>query len=104
MGFLCKDGGDTQRFLDVLNTPVAVFAVLVVVVAANAFLYFGYYSLAVQTAPPAKTAPLPGERTGLLTVPKGTGAVEKENRRPQEPTLETTANRGAATTSTSSAP
>jgi hypothetical protein len=39
-----KGGPQTRRFFEVLNTPIAVFAALFVVVAVCGFLYFGYYS------------------------------------------------------------
>jgi hypothetical protein len=37
--------------LKALNTPIAVVAVLVVVVALNGFLFFGYYLPRTTTAP-----------------------------------------------------
>lgn len=68
---------------------MAVIAVLFVVVAVNTFFYFGFYSPAVPTAPPAKKpTALPGDRTGLLTTPERTSEEGKEEQRPQETTLE----------------
>ena len=49
-----------------LNTPMAVLVVLVVVVAVNAFLFFGHYLLCPASGPPtaASSAPtLTTERT-----------------------------------------
>jgi hypothetical protein len=46
-----KGGTEARRFLEALNTPLAVLAVLVVVLAVNASLFFGYYSP--RTSPPA---------------------------------------------------
>ena len=60
----------TRRFFDILNTPLAVLVVLVVVVAANIFLYFGEYSSKTPT-------PLPGSPT---TVPSATTTIERTER------------------------
>jgi hypothetical protein len=49
----------TGRFFDILNTPIAVFGVLFVVVAVNLFLYFGYSS--------KTSTPLPAEHTSPST-------------------------------------
>jgi cytoskeletal protein RodZ len=53
-----------RRFLEMLNTPMAVLVVLVVAVAVNAFLFFGHYlpSLRTPTAPSSAPA-LTTERT-----------------------------------------
>jgi hypothetical protein len=61
----------TGRLFDILNMPIAVLGVLFVVVAVNAFLYFGYYSKALT--------PLPAEHTGPSTTierPEGAGPTE----------------------------
>ena len=57
-------------FFDILNTPIAVLVVLVVVVAANVFLYFGVYS---SKAP----SPLPGSRV----VPSATSTTIERTER-----------------------
>ena len=44
-----------------LNTPTAVLAVLVVVVAVNIFLFYGFYSP--RTTPPSYSPPPQTERT-----------------------------------------
>ncbi len=44
-----------------LNTPTAVLGVLVLVVAVNGFLFFGYYSE--RTASPRASSPPPVGRT-----------------------------------------
>ena len=62
-------------FFEVLNTPMAVLAVLFVVVAANAFLYFGYYSPRTTTSPP--DGGLPAQRTGPSTTPQRPDPVER---------------------------
>jgi len=64
----------TGRLFDVLNMPIAVLGVLLVVVAVNVFLYFGYSS--------NTPTPLPAEHTGPSTT------VERPERTgPQEGTL-----------------
>jgi hypothetical protein len=42
------------RFFDSMNTPIAVLAVLVVVVGVNAFLYFGQRSSEAPATEPAE--------------------------------------------------
>ncbi len=46
-----------RRFLDILNTPMAVLVVLIVVVTVNGFLFFGNYLPAVTG--PAAVALIP---------------------------------------------
>ena len=53
-----KGGTQTRRFFELLNTPPAALGVLVLAVAVNAVLFFGYYSK--RTAlPPASSLPPP---------------------------------------------
>ncbi len=60
-----------RRFLDILNTPMAVLVVLAIVVTVNVFLFFGCYLPAV-TGPAAPSPPAP--RTELTTsAPEATG-------------------------------
>jgi putative drug exporter of the RND superfamily len=49
----------TGRLFDILNLPIVVLGVLLVVVALNVFLYFGYYS--------RTSAPLPAEHSAPST-------------------------------------
>jgi hypothetical protein len=60
------------RFFDVLNTPIAVLSALLVVVAVNVFLYFGYS--------PKTPTPLPAART----VPSATSIERTERAGPKE--------------------
>ena len=61
-----------DRFLDILNTPIAVLATFVALVV-TVFLYFGYYSAKTPT-------PLPTERT----VPSATTLESTERAGPKE--------------------
>ena len=83
---------------------MAVLAALIVVVAANAFLYFGYYAPAVPPAPTTKSTPLADEGTSLSTVPEPTDGQEEEGQRLRETTGETVPSGGAATTASPSTP
>ncbi len=83
---------------------MAVLAVLIVVVAVNSFLYFGYYAPAVPPEPTTKSTPLADEGTSPSTVPEPTGGQEEEGQRLRETTGETVPRRGAATTVSPSAP
>ena len=84
---------------------MAVLAVLIVVVAVNAFLYFGLPAPAVPPAPSPEPTPLAEEGTSPSTVPEPTGGQEGEGQRLRETTGEETAVpiRGAATTASPSA-
>ena len=65
-----------SRFLDFLNTPIAVVVVLVVVVVVNAFAYLGQRpSEAPATAPATEPATTPAKRGGPRTT-----AVERTER------------------------
>jgi hypothetical protein len=44
-------GTQARTFFELLNTPIAVLMVLVVVVALNAFLFFGHYLPNTSSAP-----------------------------------------------------
>jgi hypothetical protein len=66
----------TDRFFDIINTPIAALSVLFVVVAVNVFLYFGYYSAKTPT-------PLPTERS----VPSATTLESTERAGPKQRTL-----------------
>ena len=83
---------------------MAVLAALIVVVAVNAFLYFGYYAPAVPPAPSPEPTPLAEEGTSPSTVPEPTGGQEEEGQRLRETTGETAVpSGGAATTASPSA-
>ncbi|CAA9402261.1 MAG: hypothetical protein AVDCRST_MAG01-01-1107 [uncultured Rubrobacteraceae bacterium] len=97
-----KDGGHTKRFLDTLNTPMAALVTLIVVVAANSFLYFGYYAPAVTPPPTTKATPLADEGTGPSTVAEPTGVQEEGGQGLRETSGETVPSRGAATTASPS--
>jgi hypothetical protein len=58
-----KGDARTRKVLEMLNTPIAVLAAVVVVVALNGFLFFGYY-LPRAVTPPA--SPPLTERTTTL--------------------------------------
>jgi hypothetical protein len=58
----------TVRFFNVLNTPIGALSVLLVVVAVDVFLYFGYS--------PKTPTPLPAART----VPSATTTIERTER------------------------
>jgi hypothetical protein len=94
-----------RKFLDILNTPMAVLAVLMVVVAVNSFLYFGHYDApAVPPAPSTESTPLAEEGTNPSTVPEPTDGQEEEGQRLRETTGETAVpSGGAATTASPSA-
>jgi hypothetical protein len=62
------------RFFDVLNTPIGALSVLLVVVAVDVFLYFGYF--------PKTPTPLPA----ALTVPSATTIERTERAGPKERT------------------
>jgi hypothetical protein len=83
---------------------MAALATLIVVVAANSFLYFGYYAPAVTPPPTTKSTPLADEGTSLSTVPEPTGGQEEEGQRLRETSGETVPSRGTATTASPSAP
>ena len=83
---------------------MAVLAALIVVVAANSLLYFGYHAPAVPPAPTTESTPLADEGTSLSTVPEPTGGQEGEAQRPRETTGETVPSGGTATTASPSAP
>ena len=80
---------------------MAVLAALIVVVAVNCFLYFGYYAPAVPPAPSTESAPLAEESTSPSTVPEPTGGQEEEGQRFQETTGETAVPSGGSTTTAS---
>jgi hypothetical protein len=87
------------RFFDILNTWIAALILLFVVVAVNAFLYFGYYSSKTPTT-------LPTERT---TPERTEPAGPKERTRPERTrpatTLQSTApTEASATVSATSSP
>jgi RND superfamily putative drug exporter len=66
----------TDRFFDILNMPIVVLGVLLVVVAVNLFLYFGYYS--------KTSTPLPAEHTvPSTTIEKTERTGPKEGTRPE---------------------
>ena len=50
-----------------LNTPIAVLAVLAVVVAVNAFLFFGYYLPRLEGTAPPTSSPAPMSATATPT-------------------------------------
>jgi hypothetical protein len=77
---------------------MAVLAALIVVVAANAFLYFGYYAPAVPHAPSTESTPLADEGTSPSTVPEPTDGQEEEGQRLRETTGETAVPSGGAAT------
>ena len=83
---------------------MAVLAALIVVVAVNAFLFFGYYAPAGPPAPSTKSAPLAEESTSLSTVPESTGGQEGEGQRLRETTGGSVPSGGADTTASPSAP
>jgi hypothetical protein len=69
-----KGGAQARRFLEMLNTPLAVLVVLVVVVAVNSFLYFGYYLPRITSpAAPSISSPAPTGATDTTT-PTATGS------------------------------
>jgi RND superfamily putative drug exporter len=66
----------TDRFFDILNMPIVVLGVLLVVVAVNLFLYFGYYS--------KTSTPLPAEHTvPSTTIERTERTGPKEGTRPE---------------------
>jgi hypothetical protein len=69
------------RFLDALNTPIAVLVVLVVVVAVNAFLYLGYHP-SETPSPPAERSSGPQRTVERTEQP----ATPKEKTRPKRST------------------
>ena len=87
-----------------LNTPSAVLAVFVVVVAVNSFLFFGYYL-------PRMTTPLPPERTSERA-PNSTTTAEQaqptttsvEQTRPGTTLDGTTTSTATATATTTPSP
>ena len=79
-------------------------AALIVVVAANSFLYFGHYAPAVTPAPTTKSTPMADEGTSLSTVPEPVGGQEEEGQRLREKTGKTIPSSGASTTASPSAP
>ena len=85
-----------RRFLDILNTPMALLAALIVVVAVNSFLYFGYYAPAVPPAPSTESTPSADEGTSLSTAPEPTDGQEEQRLR--ETTGETAVPSSGATT------
>ncbi len=83
---------------------MAVLAVLIVGVAVNSFLYFGYHAPAVPPAPSTESTPLADEGTNPSTVPEPTGGQEGEGQRLRETTGETAVpSSGTATTASPSA-
>jgi hypothetical protein len=50
-----------------LNTPIGVLVVLAVVVAVNAFLFFGYYLPRVENPAPPISSPAPTSATATST-------------------------------------
>jgi hypothetical protein len=84
---------------------MAVLAALIVVVAANAFLYFGYYAPAVPPAPSTEPTPLADEGTSPSTVAEPTDGQEEEGQGLRETNGETAVpSGGAATTAGPSTP
>jgi hypothetical protein len=78
---------------------MALLGVLIVVVAVNSFLYFGYHAPAVPPAPSTEPTSVAEEGTSPSTVPEPTGGQEEGGRRLRETTGETAVpSRGAATT------
>ncbi len=83
---------------------MALLAVLIVVVAVNSFLYFGYHATAVLPEPSTEPTSLAEEGTSPSTVPEPTGGQEEEGQRLRETTGETAVpSGGAATTASPSA-
>ena len=73
-----KRGPQTGRLLRMLNTPSAVLAVFVVVVAVNGFLYFGYYLPRMTTTPPpGRTERAPSSPTAAEQTQPTTTSVEE---------------------------
>jgi hypothetical protein len=66
-----------MSLFDMLNTPRAVAAALAVVLAVNAFLFFGVYSP--KTAPAAqRSTEAPVERVGAVAAPGGAPGAPEE--------------------------
>jgi hypothetical protein len=91
-----KGGAQTRRVLEMLNTPIALLAAVVAIVALNGFLLFSYY-LPRTTTPPA--SPSQAERTTTLerTTVERTQPTETRPR-----TSEETTTSGATATATAS--
>jgi type VI protein secretion system component VasF len=62
-----KGGIQARRFFEMLNTPIAVLAVLAVVVAVNTFLFFGYYLPRLEGTAPPISSPAPMSATATPT-------------------------------------
>ncbi len=81
---------------------MAVLAALIVVVAVNSFLYFGYHAPAVPPAPSTEATPLAtDEGTNPSTVPEPTGGREEGGQRLRETTGETAVPSSGADTTAS---
>jgi hypothetical protein len=78
----------TVRFFNVLNTPIGALSVLLVVVAVDVFLYFGYF--------PKTPTPLPA----ALTVPSATTIERTERAGPKERTRPATTFQSTTPTAT----
>jgi type VI protein secretion system component VasF len=63
-----KGGAQARRFLEMLNTPLAVLVVLAVVVAVNTYLVVGYY-LPRTTSPGAPPISSPAPTSAPTTAP-----------------------------------
>jgi cytoskeletal protein RodZ len=91
-----KGGTQTRRFLEILNTPIAVLVVLVVVVVVNASLYFGHFFPADKS--PA-SSPSPALRTESTSAPKRT-TLERTDHEATEERVRPATTPGAKATST----
>ena len=74
-------GAQTPILLDMLNTPVAVLAVIVVLVALNSLLFFGYYLPRTNTAP--ASSPRTERTTGATTSERTHPTTTVEETRPE---------------------
>jgi RND superfamily putative drug exporter len=92
----------TDRFFDILNMPIVVLGVLLVVVAVNLFLYFGYYSKTSTPLPAEHTVPSTTiERTERTGPKEGT---QPERTRPATTLQNTIPTDQRATASATSSP
>ena len=84
-----KGGTQTRRFFELLNTPMAALSAVVLVVAVNGFLYFGYYSPRISSPPTTTSSTTPPiERTHLKTNIEETTPSNTETPPPEEPSEE----------------
>ena len=81
-------GAQMQRLLEMLNTPIAVLAAVVVIVTLNGYLFFGYYLP--RTTTPSASPPRTERITGATTSEETHPTTTEEGTRPSRILEETT--------------